>query len=226
MPRLNTLAAALALLLAAPATPFPAEAQNTLSRTDQDALGVPVMANTNSMDALDDKRKLSVGDRLSYRVVQEHSEPRPIMVTDSGEAEIPLIGRIPAEGKTCRQLAETIKTELEKQYFWPGHATVILGLDVATRSRGRIFLTGEIRTQGSLEIPPTGDFTVSKAILQAGGFGDFADQHRVSVQRKNPDGTSQTIRVDVARILKGATQKDFAVQPEDVITVPAKVINF
>jgi protein involved in polysaccharide export with SLBB domain len=213
----------LALLLAG--APLPLRAQS-VPRPATDTLTESVVADTNSMEALDDHRPLAAGDLLSYRVVQERLEPRPILVTDSGEVEIPLIGRIPAAGRTCRDLAVAIKSQLEKEYFWPGHATVILGLDAAAKNRGRVLLTGEVRTQGSEEIPPTGDFTVTKAILQAGGFGDFADEHKVSVQRKLPDGSSQTIRVDVARVLKGATQADVALQPEDIIMIPAKVVNF
>jgi protein involved in polysaccharide export with SLBB domain len=213
----------LALLLAAAASPLPAQ---SLSHPGPETVRDSVVADTNSMEALDDKRPLAVGDTLSYRVVQERLEPRPILVTDSGEVEIPLIGRVPAAGRTCRELAGAIKSELEKEYFWPGHATVILGLDSAAKTRGRVLLTGEVRTQGSQEIPPTGEFTVTKAILQAGGFGDFADEHRVSVQRKLPDGSSRIIRVDVGRVLKGATAGDLALEPEDIIMVPAKVINF
>jgi protein involved in polysaccharide export with SLBB domain len=217
----------LTLLLAGNALPLFAQSMSHPgTEAGAESAAESVVADTNSMDALDDHRPLAAGDVLSYRVVQERFEPRPIQVTDSGEVEIPLIGRIPAAGKTCRELAVTIKSELEKEYFWPGHATVILGLDAAAKTRGRVLLTGEVRTQGSEDIPPTGDFTVTKAILQAGGFGDFADEHRVSVQRKMPDGTSRIIRVDVARVLKGATQGDLALQPEDIIMIPAKVVNF
>ena len=178
------------------------------------------------MDVLDDQRKLLPGDRLSYRVVEERTEPRPIFVTDSREVEIPLIGRVRAEGKTCKTLAQDIKKELEKDYFFK--ATVILGLDAASsRSAGRVYLMGELRTQGSMEIPPTASFTVTKAILQAGGFGDFANQRKVKVVRKSSEPkNSQTMIVDVASVLKGNTEKDVLLEPDDVIIVPARAVNF
>lgn len=205
----------------------------TLSATAQDGrtkqgsqITSSVVAGTNSMEVLDDQRKLLSGDRLSYRVVEERTEPRPIFVTDSREVEIPLIGRVRTEGKTCKTLAQDIKKELEKDYFHK--ATVILGLDAASgRSAGRIYLMGEIKTQGSMEIPPTPNFTVTKAILQAGGFGDFANQKKVKVVRKSPETKgSDTMIVDVASVLKGNTEKDILLEPDDVIIVSARAVNF
>jgi len=62
---------------------------------------------------------------VSYRVVEERKDPIPLMVTDSGEIEVPYIGRVPAAGKTCKELAYEIKPLLEKDYFYK--ATVIVG---------------------------------------------------------------------------------------------------
>ena len=67
---------------------------------------------------LDDKHKLTIGDRLSFRIVEDEEDPKPLFVTDSGDLEVPYIGRVPAENKTCRQLAAEIKTALEKEYYY------------------------------------------------------------------------------------------------------------
>ncbi len=201
----------------------PARAQDARARQGA-IVASSVVAGTNSMDVLDDQRKLFPGDRLSYRVVEERTEPRPIFVTDSQEVEIPLIGRVRTQGKTCKTLAQEIKKELEKDYFYK--ATVIVGLDAIGRSAGRIYLMGELRTQGAMDIPAAGNFTVTKAILQAGGFGDFANQKKVKVVRKSADKSSQTMIVDVASVLKGSTEKDVVLEPDDVVIVTARAVNF
>ena len=212
---------ALALVLCTSLAPLAAQDS---SRPAQAA--APAVVGTNSMDVLDDHRKLAVGDRLSYRVIEEQSEPRPVYVGDSGEAEVPLIGRIPAGGKTCKELAFAIKHELEKDYFY--RATVIIGLDTASiKSRGQIYLSGQVRTQGKMDMPATGNFTLSKAILQAGGFGDFANQKKVKVIRTLPDGkTTQTFTVDVSEVLKGKADKDLNLEPEDVVIIPERAVTF
>ena len=186
------------------------------------------IATTNSMEVLDDKRKICAGDRLSYRVVEERRSPMPLYILDSGEVEVPLIGRISAANKTCKQLAYEIKGPLEKEYFYK--ATVIIGLDFSSnRSRGRIYITGEVRGPGPMEIPPDEALTVSKALLRAGGFGDFANKHAVKLVRKKANNPSETetIVVDVQEILeKGRQDKDVVLNADDMIVVPKKLINF
>ena len=70
-------------------------------------------AGTNSPAVLDDKHKLTIGDRLSFRIVEDEEDPKPLYVTDSGDIEVPYIGRVPAENKTCRELASEVKTALQ-----------------------------------------------------------------------------------------------------------------
>ena len=184
------------------------------------------VALTNSMDVLNDKTKLGNGDRLSYRVVEERREPIPLIVTDSGEIEVPYIGRVTVAGKTCKQAALAIKPLLEKEYFYK--ATVIVGLDtLSTRSRGKVYLMGQVRTQGSMEIPADETLTVSKVILRAGGLADFANRRKVKLVRKKGPAQTETIIVDLVEILdKGHVEKDPVIEPDDLIIVPERLINF
>jgi polysaccharide biosynthesis/export protein len=187
-----------------------------------------VVAGTNSMDVLDDRRKIGPGDRVSYRVVEERKDPVALFVTDSGEIEVPLIGRINATGKTCKQLALDIKAPLEREYFYK--ATVIIGLDfMSGKSHGRVYLTGNLLRQGPMDIPSDETFTVSKAILRAGGFDQFANKRKVKLVRKKTDNpaATETIIVDVEDVLDhGRTENDPVVNPDDMIIVPRKWINY
>jgi len=146
-------------------------------------LGTSTVAFTTSMDVLNDTTKLGPGDRVSFRVVEDRHEPIGLVVTDSGEMEVPLIGRVKAVDKTCKQLAREIKPLLEKEYFVK--ATVIIGLDlVGTKSRGKVYITGQVRSPGALELMPGEPVTVSQAILRAGSLSDFADKRNVRLVRK------------------------------------------
>lgn len=185
-----------------------------------------VVAATTSMEVLDSTRRLGAGDRLSYRVVEERREPVGLTVADSGEVEVPLIGRVRASGRTCKDLAQSIKPLLEKEYFF--HATVIVGLDaVSAKSRGRVYISGQVRQQGPIEIPPDERFTLSKAILKAGGFADFANHRKVKLVRKLASGSAQTTIVDLDAItVHGNLDKDPELLPDDTIIVPEKFVNF
>lgn len=184
------------------------------------------VAFTTSMEVLNDSAKLGVGDRVSFRVVEEKRDPISLIVTDSGEMEVPLIGRVTALNKTCKQLAYDIKPILEKEYFYK--ATVIVGLDsLSTKSRGKVYITGQVRAQGALELMPDEEMTVSKAILRAGGLADFAEKRKVKLVRRKAGGGSETTLVDLDLILKkGQLDKDPVVQPGDLIVVPERLINF
>ncbi len=212
----------LAISLAAGYSRGQTDRESNVSDRDRSSNAV---ANTTSMDVLDDKRLLQIGDRLSMRVVEDRKPPVSLIVTDSGEVEVPLIGRVEAKGRSCKQLAYAIKAPLEREYYYK--ATVIVGLDFETlKSSGRVYVTGQVRNQGPLAIPPDETFTVSRAIIRAGGFADFANKRRVKLVRKNGDKT-ETIIVDLELVIKkGQTDKDPVVEPDDTIIVPERLINF
>jgi len=184
------------------------------------------VALTTSMEVLNNSARLGVGDRVSFRIVEEKVAPIGLIVTDSGEMEVPLIGRVMARGKTCKQLAYELKPILEKEYFHK--ATVIIGVDsISARSRGKVYITGQIRTQGALELLPDETLTVSKAILRAGGLQDFANRRKVKLVRKGSDGRTETTFVDLVEILdRGHLDRDPALEPGDLINVPERLINF
>jgi polysaccharide biosynthesis/export protein len=215
--------AILVFLLSAPMT-F-AQQQN---RYDQDRSDrtPSIVANTTSMEVLNDHRPLRVGDRLSMRIVEDPKSLTSLFIGDSGEVEVPLIGRLVAKGQTCKQLAYSIKGPMERDYYYK--ATVIVGLDQATlKSPGRLYITGQVRTQGAIEIPADETFTVSKAILRAGGFADFANRKRVKLVRKLANGSTETKILDLDLVtVKGKTELDVPVEPDDTIIVPERLVNF
>jgi polysaccharide biosynthesis/export protein len=205
-----------------------ATGQNATAQTEP--APVPLTTNANlyvSMDALDDTQRLGVGDRVSYRVIEDKEDSKPLVVADSGELEIPYFGRVKAAEKTCKQLAREIKVLLEKDLYY--QATVIVAVDQLNKKRGNVYLVGQIRAAGPQDIPSDEVFTLSKAILRAGGFGEFADKKRVKLTRKVGPGEGDTkiFVVDVAEVLeRGKTDKDMKLEPGDLIFVPSRLINF
>ncbi len=174
------------------------------------------------MAVLDDKKKLGPNDFVSFRVVEDRdNDSQRLRINDNGELEVPYVGLVSAEGRTCKELAYTIKSLLEREYYY--HATVILAVDrVSEKSRGRIYVYGSVKAQGPQEIPPDESYTVSKAIIRAGGFGDFANKRKVKVTRKN----GKEFNVDLKRVIEeGHTEEDVVLVPDDQIYVPQRLIN-
>ncbi len=178
---------------------------------------------TNSMSVLDDKKRLGPNDYVSFRVVEDRdNESQHLRVNDNGELEVPYAGLVPAAGRTCKEVAYAVKAALEREYYY--HATVIMAVDrISEKSRGKVYVTGSVKGQGPQEIPADETYTVSKAIIRAGGFGDFADKKKVKLTRK--DGTSYII--DLRRVIEqGRTEEDVVLQPDDQINVPQRLINW
>src|SRR6478672_8301716 len=178
---------------------------------------------TNSMTVLDDKKRLGANDFVSFRVVEDRdNESQHLRINDSGELEVPYVGLVPASGRTCRELAYSVKAALEREYYY--HATVIIAVDhISEKSRGKVYVYGNVKGQGPQEIPADETYTVSKAIIRAGGFGDFADKKKVKLTRKG----GETVIVNLKRVIEdGRTDEDVVVQPDDQIYVPQRLVNF
>lgn len=174
---------------------------------------------------LDDKHKLSPGDKISFQIQEDRDPAKSLLVTDSGELDIPYVGRVAAAGKTCRQLAEELKGALEKEYYY--RASVVIGLDAASKVRGKIYIWGQVRTQGAIDIPTGENFTVGKAILRAGGFADFANKKKVKLIRTDVEGKKQTFELNMTDILEnGRTERDLTLQEDDFIIVASRLVNF
>ena len=167
----------------------------------------------------DDTYKLRVGDTVSFQIVEDRIlepqiAPASLVVKDSGEMDVPYIGRVMAVDKTCKQLGDEIKTALEKNYYKT--ATVVMSLNVANRMLGRVYIWGQVHNQGAVDILVNENLTVGQAIMRAGGFADFANKRKVKVVRANadPGGKKQTFDLDMADILeKGDTTRTSSCSP-------------
>ncbi len=166
---------------------------------------------------------------MNERQVQERWEdrdlPKSLVVADSGELEIPYLGRVAAAEKTCKQLAQELKEQLEKDFYY--RATVVLALDQASRFVGRVYVWGQVRNQGPLELAGNERLTAGKAILRAGGFADFANRKKVKVVRGGSGMEKQVFQLNMVEILEeGKTEQDVALQPDDSVIVGSRLINF
>jgi len=189
-----------------------------------------------SRDALDDKIKLRAGDTVRYRVQEDKDETVRRTVTDGGELEIPYLGYVSAQGKTCKELATELKRMLEENYYYL--ATVNIAVEsVLKKSVGRIWVYGKgVANPGPQELPPDEQWTVSKAVLRAGPT-DFAKIKAVELYKGaggdivsgesvEKDKKITPIYVNVDEVQKnGRTSSDVAVEPNDVIIVKTLIIN-
>jgi polysaccharide export outer membrane protein len=195
------------------------------SSLGKDTAPIPTTGPIKMMEQLDDKTPISIGDQLTFRILEDEDPPVSLLVSDSGQVQIPYVGNVAAVNKTPRALALEVRQALEGRLY--NKATVLISLEKrSVRSPGRVYVTGEVVKQGPLDLPADEKLTVSRAIIQAGGFADFANKRKVKLIRKSEKGERIDI-IDVAEIInKGRLDQDRLLQAGDVILVPARLINW
>jgi protein involved in polysaccharide export with SLBB domain len=140
-----------------------------------------------------------------------------------GELDVPYIGLFNVAGKTCKQADDEITALLEKDYYYK--ATLNIGLVLANKTVGHVYIWGQVKNQGDQPIPSNETITAGKAILKAGGFGEFAKKTRVKVFR-TVNGVKKTFELNMEDILeKGHIEKDLPLEPDDLIFVDKRIIN-
>jgi protein involved in polysaccharide export with SLBB domain len=92
---------------------------------------------------------------------------------------------------------------------------------------GRVYLLGQTAKQGEVGIRLDRDTTLARLLLANGGVTKFGNASKVKILRTAPDGTKQTLNVDVKRILDtGSFEDDIPLRNEDVIIVPESIFGF
>jgi polysaccharide export outer membrane protein len=153
--------------------------------------------------------KIGAQDVLDVNVFQVAELSRAAQVNESGTISMPLIGEVPAAGRTAQELERDLSNRLLKYLQKPQVAVMVKEYNAQ-----RVTLEGAVKKPGVY--PMRGKTSLLQTIAQAEGFSDIADT-TVVVFRQTPSGQSAA-RFDVAAIRAG-TAADPVLQPGDVIVV-------
>ena len=135
-----------------------------------------------------------------------------------GTFNLDMVGRVMAAGRTVTQLQQ----DLTKDYQ-PYAKGDVITVKIIT-STACIYVAGSVLRPGPVELDRP--LTVLEAIMDAGGFDNSrANLSRVTVLRIE-DGSQQTYRINLNRVLDGRDPVPFYVRPFDIVYVPAKVFNY
>ncbi len=132
------------------------------------------------------------------------------IIDEDGNVTIPLIGDIPAAGKSTSQL----EADITKYYIDGGYYRSIT-VNVVMPSPF-YFIRGEIRSPG--RFPVVSGVTILQAIAAAGGYTEFANQRTVQLIR----GTT-TNPVNI-RDIERNPERDIRLESGDVIVVNRSIL--
>lgn len=172
---------------------------------------------------------LRAGDRLRFSVLEDPDAAAELVVNTSGKIDLPLLGLWLVSGKTVEEVTQETRKALENDYLVKASVRLLL-VDRPERSmsRGRVFLAGQMRKVGVVEIDLSEKNTVGRIILANGGLSDFADAKRIKIVRKSAQGgTLETLTVDLEEVLKkGRIDRDVPLLDGDFVIADAKLINW
>lgn len=160
-------------------------------------------------------------DLLKIQVFQEDDLTREVRLSQEASATLPLIGTVDFTGKTRRQAEEYVSSLYLSREFLKNPQVTILVVEYAPR---RVSVSGAVNQAGAITFHQEQGLTLVEAIAKAQGQNRYADLKKVSLKRRNPDGTTTTYTINVQDLMKGDSNEVWPLEPNDVIFVPDKIL--
>ena len=148
-------------------------------------------------------------DVLMIRVWREPELSGQISVRPDGKISLPLMGETQAAGLSPEGLATALGNGLSKFMNRPEVTVAVMQVNSK-----RYFIQGEVQKPGAYPlVVPT---TVLEALVNAGGFRDFANTKKIRIMR----GT-QVFRFNYKEVLKQQKlAQNIELKPGDTVVVP------
>ena len=153
----------------------------------------------------------------------ETSTHKQYFVDADGYISMELIGQVKCDGMSLVGLQRKLESAYKKYYLRPS-VTVSFVPGQGVSPYGTVTVLGEVGRPGPVDVPPTMDLRLTKALLMAGGVNAIADKRRVKVTRCDKDGKQTKTRVDLIEIgEEGRPDKDMLLKAGDVVWVPMSI---
>jgi polysaccharide biosynthesis/export protein len=157
--------------------------------------------------------RLAAGDKLRIEVYKDTQLSQSLQIRPDGKITLPLVGDVPAAGRTSVELRDAIAGALE-EYIAKPVVTVI----VTETTPQVVYVTGEVNKPGALPVS-NGQMSIIQAIAMAGGFTDFANKKDIRVLRKNATGM-QTLRFNYKEAIDDESRREpLPLLPGDTVIV-------
>lgn len=150
-------------------------------------------------------------DVLQVQVWGDQRLSGEFLVRPDGRISMTLIGEVMAAGLTPSQLEKSIDDLLREKQILKNPQVAVQLKQILSK---KYFLQGEVNKTGAFPlVVPT---TVLEALVNAGGFRDFAKESKIEVIRGK-----ERFRFNYKDVIKGKhTEQNILLKPGDIIVVP------
>ena len=179
--------------------------------------GVAQVADAPSSAATAGGYRIGPADVLDISVFNVPELSKTVQVADTGTVNFPLVGEVPAAGKTAQQLERELTAKLSAKYLQNPQVTVLL----KENNSQLVTIEGAVKSPGVY--PMKGDTTLLRSMALAGGIDTATSDSTVLVLRDS-GGKRSAAKFDVAAIQKGNAE-DPPLQSGDVLVVGTSAIK-
>ena len=155
---------------------------------------------------------IAVNDELSVNVFQVGDLSRDVSVDANGSVTLPLIGAVPAAGKSLGQFRQNLVHLYGARYLQSPDVAV----SIKTSAGQRVTVDGQVAHAGIY--PTSAQSSLIQVIAQAGGLTSIADDGKVFVFRDGAGGGRLVAQYSVAAIRQGQ-HPDPKIYGGDVVVV-------
>ncbi len=194
-----------------------ADAQSALTSPGQEAAVRKVALSATSMSDPSSKAyKVGPLDVLEVTVFKVPELSKAVQVSEAGTINFPLVGEVPAGGKTAREIEQTLTKRLGAKYLQNPQVTVF----VKEYNSQRITIEGAVKKPGVIQM--AGGLSLLQAVAQAQGLETTAETTAVVFRVTN--GKRAAVKYDISAIREGKSD-DPQLQAGDVIIVPTSDVK-
>ena len=142
------------------------------------------------------------------------------LIEDAGDEIIVIRQYKDGPSKTLRLLIDDLILKGDARLNIPLEPNDIVNIPV--NKTVFIYVFGQVRRPGALNVKKLNKPTLLQAIAQAGGFSERVSKRGVLIKRIDKDGKEQEIKVNVKDIIKGK-KRDIQLKENDVVYVPETI---
>lgn len=169
--------------------------------------------------------RIGEGDILRVTVWSQPELSGQFTVDVTGSISLPLIGTLPAVGKTVEELERTVRERFSDGYLKNPQIAVA----VAEYRSQRVFVVGEVKNPGA--VPLSGALSLVEALTRVGSLSEFAGGELVVIRPPdgrevtgptlpNEAGATEVLRVDVRELIAKGPSSNVELHNGDTIVVP------
>lgn len=153
------------------------------------------------------------GDVIDISVWKDEALTRSVVVRPDGAISFPLIGDVPAAGKTPAALKAEMEKRLER-FVLQG----VVSLEVKQINSLIVYVIGKVNAPGRFVVNTNVD--VLQALATAGGVNIFAKRNRIKVYRRENNATT-IIPFEYDEVIEGRQlEQNIRLKRGDVVVVP------